>query len=248
MIPRAVITIVTVVTAVGAVVILVLAAPQASSNPEDDRSLFMEAAPEAEAILADGVVTRAEYDAAMAATIACARAEGVLVTEPRFDGWRYDYRVITSDDNDRQPSRAFDRCYGEHLRAVDQAWAEQIAAAVDPSTIYPRWADCMRRQGFTIDADADPGKVIVALDAESPEISLRCSAEADPRITLPEPLDYDRVFARYRACMEERGLGDALPAVIDDDAVRTLTELSPDDSALCLNQAEIDERVGMPGP
>ena len=236
MIPRAVIAIVTVVTAVGAVVILVLAAPQASSNPEDDRSLFMEAAPEAEAILADGVVTRAEYDAAMAATIACARAEGVLVTEPRFDGWRYDYRVITSDDNDRQPSQAFDRCYGEHLRAVE------------PSTIYPRWADCMRRQGFTIDADADPGEVIVALDAEAPEISLRCSAEADPRITLPEPLDDDRVFARYRACMEERGLGDALPAVIDDDAVRTLTELSPDDSALCLSQAEIDERVGMPGP
>ncbi len=233
--------------AIGAV-ILGLAAPQASSNPEDDRSLFMDPSPKAEAILADGVVTREEYAAAMAATIACARAEGVLVTEPRFDGWRYDYRVITSDDSDRRASRAFDRCYGEHLRAVDQAWAEQSAATVDPSTIYPRWATCMRRQGFQIDADADPGEVIVALDAKAPEISLRCSAEADPRITLPEPLDYDRVFARYRACMEERGLGDALPAVIDDDAVRTLTELSPDDSALCLNQAEIDERVGMPAP
>ena len=169
-------------------------------------------------------------------------------TEPRFDGQRYVYKVITFDDTDPQLKHAFDLCYGEHLRAVDQAWAEQTAAEVDPATIYPRWADCMRRNGFDIAPDADPGEVIVALDEQAPEVSLRCSAEADPRITIPDPLDYDHVFARYRTCMATRGHADQLPPVIDDDAVRTLTGLYRDDSALCLNQAEIDERLGIPGP
>ncbi len=235
--------VVTLVVAVATVAVLMVAGPPASSNPEDDRTLFMESAPDAADILADGVVSRDEYDAAMAATIACARAEGVLVTEPRFDGRRYVYKVITFDDTDSQLKHAFDLCYGEHLRAVDQAWAKQTDAAIDQAAIYPRWADCMRRNGFDIDPAADPGDVIVALDGQAPEISLRCSAEADPRITLPAPLDYTRVYERYRTCMESRGLGDQLPTVIDDDAIRALTRTHREASALCLNQAEIDERL-----
>jgi hypothetical protein len=196
--------------------------------------------------MADGVVTREEYAAAMEATVQCAGDKGVLMTEPRFDGRQYVY-VVLADDKEIV---AFDSCYGQHLSQVERAWVSQIDAEIDQSQIYPDWVECMRRKGHQISDDAQPEDVLTQLPVEAPEDSNECTAEADPRITLPVDPDWDRVYVLYQACMAEAGhqVRDATGLTDIGATVRSMEVEYGSVSSLCFAQAEVDERLGIGKP
>ncbi len=222
----------------------------AISAPDEDLAFRMPDAALASEILADGVVTREEYAAAMAATVECAEAKGVLITEPRFDGRQYQY-VISA--NDLAHEKAFDACYGLYLSTVERAWISQLDANIDQNQIYPQWVECMRSRGYVIGADEEPKEVydrILTGDPKADQDDRECYAEADPRVTLPVEVDWDRVYARYRSCMAERGY--EVPDAVGLDAiVNAFAEMYAehgDTSELCSAQAELDERLGVAEP
>ena len=75
--------------------------------------------------LADGVVTREEYDAAVAGTMACLNEKGVDHTQPVYDGRRYTYTVINSSPIGSQGVTPYDECWMMHERDVQAKWVEQ---------------------------------------------------------------------------------------------------------------------------
>ncbi len=76
------------------------------------------------ATLADGAVDRAEYEAAVDATIACLRAAGIEVRGPHAEGDRLAFTFHSPDRSAHdQALVVYNQCYEEHQIGVDQAWA-----------------------------------------------------------------------------------------------------------------------------
>lgn len=87
------------------------------------------------ALLSDGVLTYAEYETAVLATVQCLRDRGVsIVTEPHaapgnviaFEfGGSTQFSGEASDRENEEARLAYEDCYHEHQDVVDLAWARQ---------------------------------------------------------------------------------------------------------------------------
>jgi hypothetical protein len=84
----------------------------------------LDAAPSPEEILADGVVTRAEYQAAAEATLDCLRARGIRAGFGLSATGTPSYSTRDADDPEGQSLAS---CLGEHVGRVSLVWADQNA-------------------------------------------------------------------------------------------------------------------------
>jgi hypothetical protein len=79
--------------------------------------------------LADGEVSREEYEAAVAGTIACVQEAGIPVSEPDWDATTIEL-TFGGYDSKAEAQAAFEKymdCYTENQQAIDRVWASQLA-------------------------------------------------------------------------------------------------------------------------
>lgn len=109
------------------------------TGPSDPSELIV--SPTKQEILADGVVTQAEYRAAVDAVVGCMAAEGIDTSV------RYDSSGIAAFDS-HGPGAAdkFDACFAQHLGSVAYAWANQNANPESEIAFYNDVVDCVEAQ------------------------------------------------------------------------------------------------------
>jgi len=92
-----------------------------------------ETSPEQAAILDDGVVTRAEYESAVNATIACLAGQRFKVSTPVEKDGRLDFHFATAVlDEGARYRGAYRDCHVQHQRDVDPVWAATLAENATP--------------------------------------------------------------------------------------------------------------------
>lgn len=120
------------------------------------------------AILADGVVTRDEYEEAVKATVDCLAGKGFTVSTPadKGDGWlRFEF--VTADTSlGASYQVAYEACNQENERDVDLVWSETLreqkpappadAVAASRAAI----AECLDGRGVR---DVDPGASLLTM-------------------------------------------------------------------------------------
>ncbi len=133
------------------------------------------------AILADGRITFAEYEAALMAAIGCARAEGVSIDDPQIsaDGVTLGYGV--ADPVGGPGINEFDACYEDLAMEVDlefQTSPETEAARVAFTNVI---IDCVYGDEAT-DWDPETRTRTAMFDARNEPEFADCEATAaDPR-------------------------------------------------------------------
>lgn len=83
------------------------------------------------AVLADGVVTREEFDAATARMIACMDEQGVKHSPPVYDERSHQYRFSIESTPGSQPGlTVYDECWMEFAQDVTGRWVQQNPPAL----------------------------------------------------------------------------------------------------------------------
>jgi hypothetical protein len=81
--------------------------------------------------LSDGIVTRAEYDAAVNSTMACLDGKGIAHTAPVYEDSRdvpvWTYAVGPLPEEGKKTVTAYDDCWMRYERDVKSAWVTQQA-------------------------------------------------------------------------------------------------------------------------
>jgi hypothetical protein len=126
--------------------------------------------------LEDGVVQRAEYEAAVNGTVACLRAEGVTVSDPEpSSGGRfleYHYDIVTPPGGDEAAGTArvqalYGNCYVQHEAIVGEAWLRQTTLSEeDRQEALRGLATCLRGTGLDVSDEAPADEIARALPAE----------------------------------------------------------------------------------
>lgn len=104
-------------------------------------------------VLQDNVLTFAEYEGAVAATVQCLRNEGVDVTDPQYDGRQFTFVYGGTNDPDELDAadEVYGRCYSEYQDMVDVAWTVQSAPSEEEvQTIRDEIGACLRRLGLAV--------------------------------------------------------------------------------------------------
>jgi hypothetical protein len=131
-----------------------------------------------QAVLEDGVVTPAEYEAAGLGFIACLRESGITVVDVEFG--RNGMSFVTRDplrSEQREFDRSFEACRLEHFSAIELAWAEQNAPTeAEQVAFYRAVADCLLNEGITADP-TDPSSLSAAHERD-PVVYEQCFHEA----------------------------------------------------------------------
>jgi hypothetical protein len=109
-------------------VAVMLALPAGCSNTADQAMPAVD--PFEEPLVADGIVTDAEYEQAVRAEASCvAEALDVEIEGPRWlaDGSRYEYQyVVTGSEEDNERAIAVEAaCHAKHRDAVGWLWSRQ---------------------------------------------------------------------------------------------------------------------------
>jgi hypothetical protein len=113
------------------------------------------------AILADGVVTRDEYEAAVNATVNCLAAQGFTVSTPmdKGDGFLH-FEFVTADKSlGASYQAAYQSCLSANEKDVDVVWAETLREQKTPppadavAASRAAIAQCLGDQGVK---DVDP--------------------------------------------------------------------------------------------
>jgi len=102
--------------------------------------------------LADGLVTRAEYDAAVDRTIACVEGSGAEVLEKRYEEFRTApvWTYLVKDPASRYGvASAYDECWLKYERDVQAAWVAQHEPSASESAENAEKAlECARQEGL----------------------------------------------------------------------------------------------------
>lgn len=133
------------------------------------------------AILEDGVVTPAEYEQAVLATLSCLDAEGIPHSEPVLQqsgpsAPRWDYTVGPWPiEEDERFSAIYRRCLDEYQRAVASAWSHQEGPTEsEMQALRQKAVECFRRYGL----DASDYETFVATESmlsdEERAVALNC--------------------------------------------------------------------------
>jgi hypothetical protein len=99
--------------------------------------------------LADGIVTREEFDAATGRMIACMDAQGVEHSQPVYDEGRRQYAFTIVAKEGSQPGlTVYDECWMKYAQDVTAGWVSQNhgqAPLNEPATL-----DCAREIGIVV--------------------------------------------------------------------------------------------------
>lgn len=172
--------------------------PEDVSIPREQLSDVLAAASDEErAVLRDGVLALAEYQAQMLSLVACARESGyVLAEEPVLPKWggyalRFSRPVTTSAiDPAAAIQRSIDDCRRAHFDVVDKVWSD---AHRPPEQLLQQARDalgeCIRVAGIpSIPAHPAAGELLnpaKSADGRIDERFLRCSEQIATEFSLP---------------------------------------------------------------
>ena len=166
---------------------------EASASPEGQGP--PEAASEVErAALADGEVTRGEYDAAFSNFATCLQAAGFSFVEgptlTRFETYYFVLARPGGTAGDAQAGMADrERCQREHFDALQFAWARQHQPTANDRTEARRLtASCLNSDGVDVSNDPSQEELIEALglDGGRPsEESMRCLKATSEALNWP---------------------------------------------------------------
>lgn len=133
-------------------------------------------------LLSDGFVSAAEYESAVAATVACLRGAGIAVTEPQWkgQGLRFTYGGYSSRAELETADEFYADCYASNQAAIDRVWARQQTGDRPDAEAVAAYNELMRE---CTGAAAPTFRAIVSAAEGSGDASLleRChlaSAEA----------------------------------------------------------------------
>lgn len=108
------------------------------------------------AIVADGEITDAEYEAAVRETVSCMRSQGInaeFLPAPRR-GYAPIYRVVSGDEPEVTGERV-KPCAEEYLNALQLPYSRELVrryAAFSNEEAVRRIRECMAERGFPMDA------------------------------------------------------------------------------------------------
>jgi predicted dehydrogenase len=138
-----------------------------------------------EAALADGVVTFAEYERAMLATIECLRDGGVEVTDATpVPGDRLTFEFYSGDDDREAVRAAYQDCYERFAVAIDRAWATANAPTEEElQEARQALAECLRDAGE--DVPEQPALEDFVRLQQTAEAFGRCSQAISEEFGIP---------------------------------------------------------------
>lgn len=149
-----------------------------------------------QAILSDGIVTAAEYKAAVDAHVSCLEQKGYNATAvqgPDKIMWVLGFDGDASDDMEGG-EKAYDKCYDDYVAGVDKEYfIAHIPTGADRDALYAEFAECL--DGFGV-PDANPSwteaEVVNAIaERTGPEMSaLTCIGQY--QVLYPEGMFEDR--------------------------------------------------------
>lgn len=104
-----------------------------------------------EAALEDGVVTDAEYQAAIDAQVSCLKQRGFDAAPYRVNGellWTVSVSSDGSEEADNAASAAQDECYAEHVVAVErQYFHSHVPTGAERDALFVDFAACLESYG-----------------------------------------------------------------------------------------------------
>ena len=171
--------------------------PTGSSDPSE-----LGVPPTKQEILADGVVTEAEYRAAVDAVVGCMDAEGID-TSVRYDS----SGIAAFDSQGTAAAEKFDACFSEHLGSVAYVWADQNASPESEIAFYNDVVDCVEAQTGESYGDVEAVGDTKATDAAigaAPDVYGACldrmieaeRLQLDITDTSPQNPGIDAIFLR----------------------------------------------------
>lgn len=107
-------------------------------------------------VLADGVVTRAEYDSAVDRTLACVEAAGGTVTDRRYEDFRdrpmWNFNITYNQPLSRGELSPYDLCWIAHSRDVQALWIGQHEpSAATAARNEANALACAQEEGLAVD-------------------------------------------------------------------------------------------------
>ncbi|MGK2965104.1 MAG: hypothetical protein ACSLFM_05815 [Tepidiformaceae bacterium] len=128
-------------------------------------------------ILSDGVVTEAEYERAVFATIQCLDEAGIPHTDPEWkEGLdRRTLGFVIGPYTAGMDPETYDRCYNEFQREVDSAWATQNAPTEDERQEREAVAvACVQERGYNAGTFAELELLLESVDEDGREAIVGC--------------------------------------------------------------------------
>jgi hypothetical protein len=134
-------------------------------------------------VMADGVITRREYDETVQRMVTCAQKQGVDVGVTSPGGIVNQYEVI----GDGSP--VFDRCSETHLATIESLYSATVTNP-NKEDIFELDSRCLRKSGL---ADA-------SFTAEKYKRAVT-GTESEPFVDAEKTMPFDTSDPRYDACM-----------------------------------------------
>lgn len=105
---------------------------------------------DAESALSDGVITEAEYQAAIDAQVVCVQERGFEARAFRSEGavlWGVSASVPSDGDGDAE-SAALDECYSAHVAEVERAYFfAHVPTGAERDALFVQFAECLESYG-----------------------------------------------------------------------------------------------------
>lgn len=127
-------------------------------------------------VLADGLVTSAEYRATIDGVVACLNAKGWQTRKPKLelDGVRLGVRFVLPDGSDATMAgsqSAWDECFGEQETKVERQYFKQhVPTGAARDVMMGKFLSCLEKVGVTGLTPASQEEVIVgAIAKQLPE-------------------------------------------------------------------------------
>lgn len=124
--------------------------------------------PHQAAWLEDGVIDEAEYEAAVLAAMACAKAHGISVSGPESAGHQLVFSMTVGEDADPAELEAVaDVCFEDYLFPLEQIYLSRFRLSVSElEALRADYEVCMAELGFNVDLPQDLDRI-----TETPEIA-----------------------------------------------------------------------------
>ncbi|MFD4960397.1 hypothetical protein [Microbacterium sp. NPDC058389] len=162
------------ITALSAILALSLAgcaetAPDPAPQELDLEAVLAATSDYQKPLIADGVVTSAEYEKALLARRDCVEAAGAVpgeIYEIGNNELTFDYEYSYSSDEDKQNTQVLaDACIGEYFREVGAVWAyQQLLTPAERDKEQPTVLACMDGAGHAdLSEDATAADMVEAI-------------------------------------------------------------------------------------
>ena len=115
-------------------------------------------------LLSDGVVTFAEYEEAVLATVACLRQSGVVASDPTLDQagriFVYSYEVSESESETLEDAQAradavYSTCFTTYEDDLQNTWLRQTEPdSEERAALVAELLRCLEREGLSVPSDS----------------------------------------------------------------------------------------------